>query len=64
MDPHLARLGPHSRCVHGGEHHLTRDRGAASGTATPTVNAIDTSVTHLYPRIDELDAALGGSPYR
>ena len=64
MDPHLARLGPHSRCVHGGEHHLTRDRGTASGAATPTVNAIDTSVTHLYPRIDELDAALGGSPDR
>lgn len=60
MPPDVAQ-GIHSRAAHAGERHMTR-RHAAPPRYTPTVNALEPSVTYLYPQMSELDAAMGGEP--
>lgn len=59
--PPLAQ-GLHSRAAHAGERHTMRRHADAYPDYIPTVNAIEPSVTYLYPGIEPLDAALGGDP--
>ena len=43
---------------------MVRDQADGVPAPTPTVNAIEPSVTYLYPEMEALDAALGGDPDR